>query len=142
MFLLYLLPGQFLKKMCFSFSRKIMKIAKEKWGDPQSMLVGMAKKGYKETVKEINIIALKEEPSQQQWELEVCNHWFILLWTSNLILAWDINIQFFCCGNENKMELIQHIGHDDKEEKSWLQSLWVLTFSSSLINMSYLLSTF
>ena len=43
-----------------------MKILKEKWGDPQSMSVGMSKKVYKEMVKEMDIIALWEEPSQQQ----------------------------------------------------------------------------
>ena len=64
------------------------------------------------------------------------------LCTSNLILAWNINFQLFCCRNEKrKMELIQHIGQDDKEKKSWLQSLWVLMFLSSLINISYLLSS-
>jgi hypothetical protein len=50
------------------------------------MSVGMSKKVYKEMVKEMNIIASQEEASQQQRASEVCNHSFILLCTSNLII--------------------------------------------------------
>jgi len=38
------------------------------------MSVGMSNKVYKEMEKEMNIIALKEEPTQQKHALEVCNH--------------------------------------------------------------------
>ena len=34
---------------------------------------------------------------------------------NNLVL--NINFQVFSCRKENKMELIQHIKHNDKEEK-------------------------
>ena len=51
-----------------------MKIPKEKWGDPQSVSVGMSKKVYKEMEKEMNIIASREEGYQQQRASEVCNH--------------------------------------------------------------------
>ena len=105
-----------------------MKIPKEKWGDQQNMSVGMSKKVYKEIVKEMNIISSREEPYQQEHASEVCNHWFILLCTSNLIISWITNFQLLCCRNENKMEPTQHIGKYDKEEKGCLQSLWVLTF--------------
>ena len=42
-----------------------MKIPKEKCGYPQSMLVGVSKKVYKEMVKEMNIISMREDLSQQ-----------------------------------------------------------------------------
>ena len=51
-----------------------MKILEERWGDHQNMLVGISKKLYKEIIKEMNKITLREEPSQQQCALEVCNH--------------------------------------------------------------------
>ena len=51
-----------------------MKLPKEKWGEPQSMMLGMSKKVYKEMVKEMNIFVSREEPSQQQHASEVCNH--------------------------------------------------------------------
>jgi len=51
-----------------------MKIPEERWGDHQNMLVGISKKLYKEIIKEMNKITLREEPSQQQCALEVCNH--------------------------------------------------------------------
>jgi hypothetical protein len=38
-------------------------------------------------VKEMNIIASQEEPSQLQCASEVCNHLFILLCTLNLIIT-------------------------------------------------------
>ena len=43
-------------------------------GESESMLVGMSKEVYKEMVKEMNIITSREEPSQKQCALEVCNH--------------------------------------------------------------------
>jgi hypothetical protein len=64
-----------------------MQIPRDKRGENQYMLVGMSKKVYKEMVKEMNIIASQEEPSQQQCASEVCNHSFILLCTSNLIIT-------------------------------------------------------
>ena len=48
--------------------------SKGKMGDLQSMLIGMSKKVYKEMLKEMNIIASRDEPSQQQHASEVCNH--------------------------------------------------------------------
>ena len=41
-------------------------------------------------------------------------------------LALNINFQVFSCKKENKMELIQHIQHYDKEDKGWYKSLWVI----------------
>jgi hypothetical protein len=66
---------------------KIIKLPKEKWGDPQSMPLGMSKNVYKEMVKEMKINASREDPFQQQCASEICHHRFILLCTSNLILA-------------------------------------------------------
>jgi hypothetical protein len=43
-----------------------MKIPKDQRADIQNMPVGMSKKVYKEMVKEMDIIASQEEPSQQQ----------------------------------------------------------------------------
>ena len=43
-----------------------MKIPKDERGDMQNVPVGVSKKVYKEMVKEIDIIASQEEPSQQQ----------------------------------------------------------------------------
>ena len=74
------------------------------------MLVGMSKKMYKEMVKEMNIIALRENPSQQQCTIGVCNHSFIPLCTSNLIIISNTSFQLFFGRNEKKMELILHIG--------------------------------
>ena len=52
-----------------------MKISKIERADIRNMLVGMSKKVYKEMVKEIDKIALQEEPSQQQSASNViCNH--------------------------------------------------------------------
>ena len=39
---------------------------KDERGDMQNVLVGVSKKVYKQMVKEIDIIALQVEPSQQQ----------------------------------------------------------------------------
>ena len=44
-------------------------------------------------------------------------------------LALNIYFQVFSCRKENKMEPIQHIKHDDKEENGWYQSLWVIVIS-------------
>ena len=53
-----------------------MKISKDEWADIRNMLVGMSKKVYKEMVKEMDKIALREEPSQEQHASNViCNHW-------------------------------------------------------------------
>ena len=41
--------------------------------DYKYVLVGISKKVYKDVVKEMNIIALKNESSQQQCALQVCN---------------------------------------------------------------------
>ena len=95
------------------------------------MPLGISKKVYKEMVKEINIIASREESSQQQHELEVYRfHWFILLCKSNLILRWDINFQLFCCKNENKMKLIQHIGQGRKLLIAKFVSTYVFIFTN------------
>ena len=52
-----------------------MKISKDERADIKNMLVGMSKKVYKEMVKEMDKIALHEEPSQQQRASNViCNH--------------------------------------------------------------------
>ena len=81
------------------------------------MSVGISKRVYKEMVKEMNIIASQEDASQQQRASEVCDHSFILLCTSNSFIILNTNFQLFCCKKENKLEPIQHIRHDDKEEK-------------------------
>jgi hypothetical protein len=62
-----------------------MKIPSNKQGESRYMPIGMSKKVYKEMVKEMNIIASQEEASQRRAS-EVCNHSFILLCTSNLII--------------------------------------------------------
>jgi hypothetical protein len=64
-----------------------MKIPRDKQRKNKCMLVGMSKKLYKEMVKEMNIIALQEESSQQQLTSKVCNHPFIILYTLNLIIT-------------------------------------------------------
>ena len=52
-----------------------MKISKDKRADIRNMPVGMSKKVYKEMVKEMDIIASHEEPSQQKRASNVtCNH--------------------------------------------------------------------
>ena len=43
-----------------------MKISKDERDDIINMPIGMSKKVYKEMVKEMDIIASHEEPSQQQ----------------------------------------------------------------------------
>ena len=43
-----------------------MNIPKKKQGDQKYMLVGMSKKVYNEMVKQMNIIALRNESFQQQ----------------------------------------------------------------------------
>ena len=53
-----------------------MKISKYEWVDITNMPVGMSKRVYKDMVKEMDKIASKEEPSQQQRASNViCNHW-------------------------------------------------------------------
>ena len=47
-------------------SRKIMEIVRDEQGDMPNVLVGVSKKVYKEMFKKIDIIALQEDPSQQQ----------------------------------------------------------------------------
>ena len=60
-----------------------MKISKYEWADIRNMLVGI-QKVYKEMVKQMDIIASPEEPSQQQRASNViCNHWIFLLGTIN-----------------------------------------------------------
>ena len=51
-----------------------MHIPKDERGDMKNVLVGMSKKVYREMVKEIDIIASQEEPSQQQRSSNVCYH--------------------------------------------------------------------
>ena len=51
-----------------------MKIRKDQQVDIRNMLVGMYKKVYKDMVKEMDIIASQEDPSQQQRASNVCNH--------------------------------------------------------------------
>jgi hypothetical protein len=51
-----------------------MKIPEDQRVDIRNMIVGMSKKVYKDMVKEMDIIALQEEPSQQQRASNVCNH--------------------------------------------------------------------
>jgi hypothetical protein len=54
-----------------------MKITRDKLGENQHMSIGMSKKMYKEMVKEMNIIASREEAFQKQCASEICNHSFI-----------------------------------------------------------------
>lgn len=76
-------------------------------------------------VKEMEIIASQEEPYQQQHASNVCNHDWIFTYKNNN-LSLNIIFQVFSCRKENKLEFIQHIKHNDKEEKGWFQSLWVI----------------
>ena len=103
---------------CYIF-RKITKISKDERDDIGNMPIGISKKVYKETVKEMDKIALQEEPSQQQRASNViCNHWiFRSLDTINKQFSININFQVVSCRKEKKMEPIQHIKQDDKEEK-------------------------
>ena len=71
----------------FIYFQEILKISRDKQGENQNMSVGMFKKVHKEMVKEMNIIASLDESSRQQHASEVCNHSFILVSTSNLIIA-------------------------------------------------------
>ena len=57
-----------------------MKIPKGKWGDLQSIPIGMSTNVYKEMVKEMNITMSRDDPSQQRAS-EVYNHLSILLCT-------------------------------------------------------------
>ena len=51
----------------------------------------------------MNIIALYEEPSQQQHASTVCIHCFFFLFTKSVITE-NINFQSFCCcRKENKL---------------------------------------
>ena len=55
-----------------------MKIWKDEQDDIKNMVVGMSKKVYNEIVKEMDIIASHEEPSQQQCDSNViCKHWIL-----------------------------------------------------------------
>ena len=60
-----------------------MKIPKDEWGDMWNVPVGVSKKVYKEMVKEIDIIASQEDPSQQQRASNVWNHCFLRLCKSH-----------------------------------------------------------
>jgi hypothetical protein len=80
------------------------------------MLVGMSKRVYKEIIKEMNIIASREDVSKQQRASEICDHSFILLCTSNLFIILNTNFQLFCCKKQNKMEPNQYIRHAEKEK--------------------------
>ena len=61
-----------------------MKISKDEWADIKNMPVGMSRKVYKEMVKEIDKIASREEPSQQQRDSNViCNNLIFRLGTIN-----------------------------------------------------------
>ena len=52
-----------------------MKISKDEQADIRNMPVGMSKKVYMAMVKEMDIIALHEKPSQQQHDSNIiCNH--------------------------------------------------------------------
>ena len=52
-----------------------MKISKDELADIRNIPVGMSKKVYKEMVKEMDKIASREKPSQQQRASNViCNH--------------------------------------------------------------------
>ena len=51
-----------------------MKISNDQGTDTKNMIVGISKKMYKEMVKEMDIIASREEPSKQQCASNVCNH--------------------------------------------------------------------
>ena len=52
-----------------------MKISKDEQADIKNMPVGMSKKVYKEMFKEMDKIASREEPSQQQRASNsICNH--------------------------------------------------------------------
>ena len=52
-----------------------MKISKDERAEIRNMRIGTSKKVYKEMVKEMDKIALREEPSQQQCASNViCNH--------------------------------------------------------------------
>ena len=70
--LLYLLSCQFKQNIIvISFFLKDYINSKGQTRDYQNMAVGMFKKVYKEMVKEMNLISLQEEPTQQQHALEV-----------------------------------------------------------------------
>ena len=57
-----------------------MKISEDEEADTKNMAVGMSKNLYKEMVKEMDIIASHEEPSQQQHASNVIyNHWIFRL---------------------------------------------------------------
>ena len=54
-------------KSCFLwfFFRNVLKILEDEQGDMQKILIGMSKNVYNEMVKEMNITAFQEKPSQQ-----------------------------------------------------------------------------
>ena len=59
-----------------------MKITKDERADIRNIPLWMSKKVYKEIVKEMDIIASHEEPSQQQRaSYVICNHWIFRLGT-------------------------------------------------------------
>ena len=60
-----------------------MKIPNDQQVDMWNMWVGMSKKVYKEMVKEMEIIASWDEPSQQQRASNVCNHDWLCTYKKN-----------------------------------------------------------
>ena len=50
-----------------------MKISKDERADIRNMIVGMSKRVYKDMVREMDIIALHEEPSQRASNV-ICNN--------------------------------------------------------------------
>ena len=66
----------------FTFPRRWW-IPKGEQCDMWNVSVGVSKKVYKDTVKEIDIIASQEDPSQQQHASNVWNHYFLGLYKSN-----------------------------------------------------------
>ena len=60
-----------------------MKTPNDERGDMWNVPVGVSKTMYKEMVKEIDIIASQEKPSQQQCASNVWNHWFLGLCKSH-----------------------------------------------------------
>ena len=58
-----------------------MKISKDEWSNTKNIPVRMSKKVYKDMVKEMDIIASHEDPSQQQLASNViCNHWILIMY--------------------------------------------------------------
>ena len=76
-------------------------------------------------------IASHEEPSQQQCASNViCNHWiFRSLGTINKQFSIKYYFSRIFLQKIKEMEPTQHIKQDDKEEKGWYLSLWVIVTS-------------